>query len=34
MAYDAKTKTMILFGGRSADGENADVANDTWEYGP
>ena len=34
MAHDAKTKTMILFGGRSADGENADVPNDTWEYVP
>jgi N-acetylneuraminic acid mutarotase len=34
MAYDAKTKTMILFGGRSADGKNADVPDDTWEYVP
>ena len=32
MVYDAATGTMIMFGGRSAGGKNADVPNDTWEY--
>ncbi len=34
MVYDPSTKTVIMFGGRSADGKAADIPNETWEYRP
>jgi N-acetylneuraminic acid mutarotase len=34
VVYNAGTGSMIMFGGRSAEGKNADVPNETWEYRP
>ena len=34
LVYDRATRSMIMFGGRSAQGKTADVANETWEYRP
>lgn len=34
MVYDRATRSMIMFGGRSAEGRTAAVPNETWEYRP
>ncbi|MBN1320897.1 MAG: hypothetical protein JXA87_08650 [Thermoleophilia bacterium] len=34
MVHDRTTRSMIMFGGRSAPGSSADIPNATWEYRP
>ena len=34
MVHDRTTRSMIMFGGRSAPGNSADITNATWEYRP
>ena len=34
MVENGETGSVIMFGGRSAEGKAADVPNETWEYLP